>query len=176
MGERELRSLSVSKTKTIIGRDPGCDLCIDNPSVSGHHARLEYDGKGFGVIDMGSSNGIWVNGRQVKAARLVNGAEIQIGKFTVVFIAVGGTSPDRLTRVSAAEVTKSDQVTDTTLLSDDYLDKLRGALESNLAEKKRFSAIEQKQRKTNRTLVATVIVLSVVIVVLAGITLVSALN
>ena len=41
MGGRELRSLSVSKTKTVIGRDPNCDVHIDNPSVSRHHARIQ---------------------------------------------------------------------------------------------------------------------------------------
>lgn len=53
----------MSKTKEwIIGADPGCDMVIDAPSVSGRHCRLSRDAQGFSVEDLDSTNGTWVNG------------------------------------------------------------------------------------------------------------------
>ncbi|QDV32585.1 FHA domain-containing protein [Tautonia plasticadhaerens] len=49
----------------IIGADPGCDLVVDRPTVSGRHCRLERIGGGYRVEDLGSTNGTFVNGRLI---------------------------------------------------------------------------------------------------------------
>ena len=50
-----------------VGRAPDCDLVIDDPSVSKHHATLEWDGKAKRVMveDQKSSNGTHLNGEQL---------------------------------------------------------------------------------------------------------------
>jgi transcriptional regulator with GAF, ATPase, and Fis domain len=45
-----------------VGRDPGCDLVIDHPSVSRQHAELYRDGERWHVRDLGSKNGSFVDG------------------------------------------------------------------------------------------------------------------
>jgi hypothetical protein len=62
-----------------IGRERGNDIVIRDARVSRVHAELSFE-RGFFVIrDLGSSNGTFVNGREVKAAPLTEGAEIRVG-------------------------------------------------------------------------------------------------
>jgi pSer/pThr/pTyr-binding forkhead associated (FHA) protein len=46
----------------VLGRDPGCDLVIDDDRVSRRHARLRFDGQGWELSDLGSKNGTLVEG------------------------------------------------------------------------------------------------------------------
>jgi S-DNA-T family DNA segregation ATPase FtsK/SpoIIIE len=45
-----------------IGRDPGVDVTIDDPSMSGHHLELQVAAQGVAILDVGSSNGTAVDG------------------------------------------------------------------------------------------------------------------
>lgn len=57
----------------IIGRYEDCDLVLPDGNVSGHHGKLSLkDGK-FILADFGSTNGIYVNGRQVTAPMVIAG-------------------------------------------------------------------------------------------------------
>lgn len=70
--------------ETNIGRDPGCELMLDNLGVSRRHAQLrEIEGR-FIVEDKGSTNGVFVNGQRVTSAEVKPGDEIKIGKFTLL--------------------------------------------------------------------------------------------
>ena len=52
--------------KVEIGRDPTCDIVLDDPKVSRVHARVEATPDGtWQLVDAGSTNGIWVGGRRV---------------------------------------------------------------------------------------------------------------
>ena len=63
----------------IVGRDPGNDIVIRDPTVSRHHACIARKGGALMVWDKGSSNGIVVNGVRVHSAKLANGDVITIG-------------------------------------------------------------------------------------------------
>lgn len=65
------------KTTWIIGGDPGCDLVIDLPSVSRRHCRLTrgLDGS-FSVLDLGSTNGTFVNGLRASAETPVGRGDV----------------------------------------------------------------------------------------------------
>ena len=70
-------------TEANIGRDPGCELMLDNLGVSRRHAQLrEVEGK-FIVEDLKSTNGVFVNGRRITSAEVNPGDEIKIGKFSL---------------------------------------------------------------------------------------------
>lgn len=59
-------SLDISSLDDIIiGRDPGCTLCLDRVSVSRRHARIFREGGRWFIEDLGSTNGLSVNGRIV---------------------------------------------------------------------------------------------------------------
>lgn len=53
------------RTQLVMGRAPDCDVCLPHPSVSRRHALLERTPLGLRLHDLGSVNGIFVNGRRV---------------------------------------------------------------------------------------------------------------
>ena len=58
----------------IIGRDPPADgLVIPQGAVSRNHARISLELEGWTIADLGSRNGVVVNGRLVQRTRLANG-------------------------------------------------------------------------------------------------------
>jgi pSer/pThr/pTyr-binding forkhead associated (FHA) protein len=68
-----------------IGRQPDNLLCIDNPIVSGHHARIYWENNGYFLEDLESFNGTYMNNRRVAKAALNDGDVILIGKHMVEF-------------------------------------------------------------------------------------------
>ena len=80
-----LKEIPLLKGTLTIGRTPGNDLVIDNPAVSGHHARLLLEQDHFLVEDMNSLNGTFLNNQRIRKSALKDGDEILIGKHTLVF-------------------------------------------------------------------------------------------
>ncbi|WP_420329631.1 glycogen accumulation regulator GarA [Mycobacterium lepromatosis] len=77
---------------TSAGRHPDSDIFLDDVTVSRRHAEFRLEGNEFHVVDVGSLNGTYVNREPVDSAVLVNGDEVQIGKFRLVFLI--GPKPD----------------------------------------------------------------------------------
>ncbi len=94
--ERELQVFPITKPCVTIGRDASNDLVIDNTGVSRMHASVNLEGHELIVRDMASSNGVYVNGRQVVAHPFRDGDQIQIGKFVVEYIDEGGPALDSI--------------------------------------------------------------------------------
>jgi len=62
-----------------IGRDPGNDIILRDPTVSRHHAEIVFE-RGFFVLhDLASANGTYVNTRRVRVAPLTHGAKLRMG-------------------------------------------------------------------------------------------------
>lgn len=93
-------SFDISDGEAVVGRDPGCEVSIDDGKASRRHAALTplEDGT-IRVRDLGSSNGTWVNTKRVEQALLQGGEQLQIGHTVFVSSAeppelvVGGTIP-----------------------------------------------------------------------------------
>jgi predicted component of type VI protein secretion system len=68
-----------------IGRSPDNALIIDNPAVSGHHARVFSESGAVILEDLNSTNGTFVNGQHTTRRVLRNGDVVQIGKHQLVF-------------------------------------------------------------------------------------------
>jgi pSer/pThr/pTyr-binding forkhead associated (FHA) protein len=75
----------VEKEEITIGRDPASDIFLNDITVSRRHARIFFKKDEAFIEDLGSLNGIFVDGKRVEKAQLKPGAEIQIGKFKLVF-------------------------------------------------------------------------------------------
>ncbi len=75
----------LDRDRILIGRHRWNDLCLDHASVSRHHGLLVYDQEQWVIVDLNSTNGLRVNGRTVKAARLVDGDQVVIGEFSGAF-------------------------------------------------------------------------------------------
>ncbi|MFI6576316.1 FHA domain-containing protein [Nocardiopsis sp. NPDC050513] len=71
---------------TTAGRHPNSDIFLDDVTVSRRHVEFFRRGDGFGVRDVGSLNGTYVNREPVDEAALGGGDEIQIGKFRMVLL------------------------------------------------------------------------------------------
>jgi len=70
----------------VMGRSRECECVIDDPNVSRRHAELRRSASGdWELIDLGSTNGIKVNGRRVSSARLKPGDELTLGTVEVYF-------------------------------------------------------------------------------------------
>ncbi len=91
IGESGQRSsFTVDKPTLTIGRAPDNDIVLAAPilnadSVSLHHARLRRDQDGYIVRDLGSRNGLAVNGRQTIENLLQDGDRLQLGEAEAIF-------------------------------------------------------------------------------------------
>jgi hypothetical protein len=78
----------------VIGRGSEADLRINDPGISRRHAQIRVNPAGQGlqidIVDLGSTNGIMVNGQKVQQAALREGARIQIGSTRMLVHAPGG--------------------------------------------------------------------------------------
>ena len=72
-----------------LGRSPDNDVILRDPATSGHHARLERRGDVFWVVDLGSTNGTFVNGESVQERQLNNGDRLTVGQNSVHFSLIG---------------------------------------------------------------------------------------
>ena len=68
------------KTYIVVGRSRDCDLLLDDPTVSGRHARLEWRGKRILVQDLGSANGTFVDDEPIEVAEIRPGADLRFGR------------------------------------------------------------------------------------------------
>ena len=81
----------IMETMTV-GRRQSCDICLDYHNVSGVHAEFEYRMGVWSVRDMGSTNGIKVNGERVPSRALRPGDQVAIAghKFSIEYILADG--------------------------------------------------------------------------------------
>lgn len=73
-----------------IGRDPSCEVVVDQPLVSWHHARLERQGRSFALVDLGSTNGTFVDGQRIQRTSVMPGAVIELATAKLRLDAHGG--------------------------------------------------------------------------------------
>jgi hypothetical protein len=82
----EGRSHQVSSPVTVLGRGAEADVVVDDAGVSRRHAEVHTDGARVRVVDLGSTNGTFVDGERVgpQGAPLADGSRITIGRTRIV--------------------------------------------------------------------------------------------
>jgi pSer/pThr/pTyr-binding forkhead associated (FHA) protein len=65
--------------RLLVGRDPAANLVVDDPAVSRRHVELRRQPDGWLAVDLGSTNGTYVNGFRVGHAHLRPGDVLGIG-------------------------------------------------------------------------------------------------
>src|SRR5579859_332403 len=86
IGSSPQREYSLDKLTVAIGSHPSNDLVIDDTTVSRRHATTTRKADGFELADLGSTNGTFVNGRQVrKPVTVKSGDEIKFGSARFAF-------------------------------------------------------------------------------------------
>jgi hypothetical protein len=90
--ERELIALTangerheITKRRSTIGRSKECDVQIPDPNVSRRHAELTQEGATYWIVDLDSTNGIEVNGKRAKRAKLAHGDTVKMGSTEITF-------------------------------------------------------------------------------------------
>jgi pSer/pThr/pTyr-binding forkhead associated (FHA) protein len=82
----QIREIPMNEEEFLIGRGADCNLRLRISSISRHHCLIRLGTNEATVVDLGSSNGTYLNGNRVRSqAALRNGDEIQVGscKFQV---------------------------------------------------------------------------------------------
>jgi len=85
-GDAEGSEYTLDRTRLTMGRGPGVDLAFDDPSMSREHVALELVTGGFRIRDLGSTNGLMVNGSPCQAAKLKHGDRFQIGDYCFQYL------------------------------------------------------------------------------------------
>ena len=75
----------LSGDRVVIGRSRECDVVLSDPNVSRRHAELRRDENGWHAVDLGSTNGVKVNGRRVDQVVLRDGDRITVGVSDLTF-------------------------------------------------------------------------------------------
>jgi hypothetical protein len=81
-GERVYR---LDAPATLLGRSRQCDVVLNDPNVSRRHAEVRREGDGWVLVDLDSTNGVLVNGQEVKRAALADGDRLQLGTTALRF-------------------------------------------------------------------------------------------
>lgn len=88
--------ISVGDVPVLVGRHPRCDARVDSMLVSRQHCCLVADDDTLIVRDLGSTNGVRINGRWVESGRLMPGDELAIAhlRYRVGRTSSGGEGHD----------------------------------------------------------------------------------
>ena len=78
------RKYDIEKNEIYIGRNETCEIFIDDEDVSRVHAKVVTEGEYVYIQDLGSTNGLLVNGDKIQRQKLQDGDRIQIGNLTVL--------------------------------------------------------------------------------------------
>ncbi|NWF69255.1 MAG: FHA domain-containing protein [Chloroflexi bacterium] len=84
----ERTRLSVSRSGMYVGRVAGNDLVLKDPQISRRHMRLLWQDGAFWVEDLGSSNGVWLNGARIEPhiLRTISpGDVLKAGPYTLIY-------------------------------------------------------------------------------------------
>jgi pSer/pThr/pTyr-binding forkhead associated (FHA) protein len=77
----EAPDITLDRAMVVVGRHPNCDTRLDSARVSRHHCCMTREDDQVVVRDLGSTNGIRINGKRVVTARVRPGDELSIAHF-----------------------------------------------------------------------------------------------
>jgi len=85
-GGRAGETFQITGDQMRIGRSPDAEVFLDDVTVSRNHALLVRRRDGLYIDDLGSLNGTYVNRRRIESHKLVDGDELQIGKYKLTYL------------------------------------------------------------------------------------------
>jgi pSer/pThr/pTyr-binding forkhead associated (FHA) protein len=113
----KLPAVLISRPVILIGRHIECDVRIDSPQVSRRHCCLAMAYDRLVIRDLGSSNGVRVNGRIVDEALLKPGDEVAIAQFLYRLVA-DPSRPEPSSRTTPPPAPRDEPIID---LSDEFI-------------------------------------------------------
>ncbi len=91
-GPEKGKKILLAAGSVTIGRAADNVIRLNDSLISSHHARIECSDGKIIVRDMGSRNGVWINGRKIDSRVLTNGARIVFGSTEVMVTIPGAKS------------------------------------------------------------------------------------
>lgn len=85
-GGAEGSEFELDRERCVVGRGPGVDLALEDVAMSRQHAAFERTATGHRVCDLGSTNGVSVNGAPVAVADLKHGDRVQLGEHVLQYL------------------------------------------------------------------------------------------
>ncbi len=85
-GGRAGETYELKGERTTIGRHPDSDVFLDDVTVSRNHAVVTREAEAYVIADQGSLNGTYVNRRRIERQTLLDGDELQVGKYKLTYI------------------------------------------------------------------------------------------
>jgi diguanylate cyclase (GGDEF)-like protein len=79
--------IELSDAELTVGREPGCGLELHDDSVSRRHALLQPGGEGYVVVDLGSTNGTYVNDTRIETRALEPSDRLRFGNQIFKYLA-----------------------------------------------------------------------------------------
>jgi predicted Zn finger-like uncharacterized protein len=80
----------ITKSRVYLGRGSAADVQVKDSEVSRKHAMLEVRGAKVVLVDLGATNGTWVDGERASEAEIPNQGEFTLGSTTLMLIVTGG--------------------------------------------------------------------------------------
>ena len=74
----------LEKVHIVIGRR-GCDVDLDDPEISRQHVSIDIHGTNATLLDLGSTNGTYMQGQRVEKGDLEDNSEFRVGTHQLVF-------------------------------------------------------------------------------------------
>jgi signal transduction histidine kinase len=106
---KRVKGIDTERDEIVIGRDASCDVPLDDKTVSRRHAKMTRVVEGVLVEDLGSRNGTYVGGEQIKTHRLAPGESVTVGGYT---LSVRG-----VTEITGARPKTAERPAETAILS-----------------------------------------------------------
>jgi FHA domain-containing protein len=78
-----VHEVELAGSLAVLGRDPSCDLVVNDAKCSRRHAVVEAGPDGLTIRDSGSANGVYLNGKRIERSALQVGDEVRLGEVVV---------------------------------------------------------------------------------------------
>ncbi len=101
-GEKRGKAYPLKIDRVVIGRSPHCHITVDDKKASREHVEIVRIKNNFIISDLGSQNGIFVNGKKVKQQQLAAGDKFSVGE-TVYEFKTGHSQPASHQKVKTPE-------------------------------------------------------------------------
>lgn len=95
--------LSIRSEEVAIGREPGNDLCADDPAMSRRHCLVRCENGQIKIKDLGGRNGTLVNGSRIETKELQDRDRVAVGTSVLLFLVHAGDYEQEASVVELAE-------------------------------------------------------------------------
>jgi len=79
------QTLNLAGEVTTLGSVAGSTIVLSDPAVSRKHAAIRWNGSEYELADLGSTNGVYVNGHRIPKKALTSGDVLRVGNTEFVF-------------------------------------------------------------------------------------------